>query len=72
MIKNTNIILLILVLGALLFLYNKQENFTMTEQSNEAVQNIASVYADTSGTVSFNNVNITGKIYSPTQKIICN
>ena len=42
--KNTNIILLILVIVALLFLYRKQENFTMTEQSNEAVQNIASVY----------------------------
>ena len=36
--KYRNIIFLILVIGALLFLYNKQENFTMSEQSNEAVQ----------------------------------
>ena len=46
----------------------------MSEQSNEAVQNIASVYADTSGTITVNNLTATGnltvggKIYSPTQK----
>ena len=40
----------------------------MTEQSNEAVQNIASVYADTSGTATFNNITLTCKLYSPTQK----
>jgi len=69
--KNTckNILIVVLLLFVLLlnYKYNKHENFT-TEQSNEAVQNISKVYADTSGTVSFNNVNITGKIYSPTQK----
>ena len=31
----------------------------MTEQSNEAVQNIASVYADTKNMVTFNNINVT-------------
>ena len=50
----------VLVILALLFLYNNQENFTMTEQSNEAVQNIASVYANTSGTITVNNLNATG------------
>jgi len=34
----------------------------MTEQSNEAVQNIASVYAETTGTATFNNVHITGNV----------
>ena len=63
--KNTckNIVIIILLVFVLLLGYQimvKKENFTMTEQSNEAVQNIASVYADTSGTVSFNNLNVTG------------
>jgi len=58
--KNKTIIFLVLVILALLFLYNTQENFTMTEQSNEAVQNIASVYANTSGTITVNNLNATG------------
>jgi len=58
-----NLIIVILLVTVLLFGYQlliKKENFTMTEQSNEAVQNIASVYADTSGTVNFNNLNVTG------------
>ena len=54
------IILIALVCIVIYKLYNKQENFTETVQSNEGVQNIASVYADTTGTVGFNNVNITG------------
>ena len=58
--KNKNILMFVLVILALLFLYNNQENFTMTEQSNEAVQNIASVYANTSGTITVNNLNATG------------
>jgi len=32
----------------------------MTEQSNEAVQNIASVYAETDKTITMNNLNVTG------------
>ena len=42
--------------------------FCKYSESNEAVQNIASVYADTSGTATFNNITVTGKTYSPTQK----
>jgi hypothetical protein len=66
--KNSckNIIIVVLLIFVLLLnyqLYNKRENFTtLTEKSNEAVQNIGKVYADTSGTVSFNNVNITGNL----------
>ncbi len=46
-------------------MYNKRENATsvssstLTSLSNEAVQNIASVYAETTGTVNFNNLNAT-------------
>lgn len=57
--NKTDVIFLLVIIIAILFLYKKQENFTSTE-SNEAVQNIASVYAETSGTVSFNNLNVTG------------
>ena len=45
--------------------YNKQENFAgsiLTPQSNEAVQNIAQVYANSTGIATFNNVNITGNV----------
>ena len=65
--KNTckNIVIIILLVFVLLLGYQimvKKENFTMTEQSNEAVQNIASVYADTSNTATFNNINTTGNL----------
>jgi microcystin-dependent protein len=59
--NKTDVILLLVIIIAIVFLYKKQENFTSAE-SNEAVQNIASVYADTSGTVSFNNAQITGNL----------
>jgi microcystin-dependent protein len=58
MISNTNLFIFAIIVIALIFLYRKQENFTSTE-SNEAIQNIASVYADTSGTATFNNINVT-------------
>lgn len=55
------IILIIIVIG-----YNQQENAESTTASAvysvEAVQNIAKVYADTSGTATFNNINSTGTI----------
>jgi cytoskeletal protein CcmA (bactofilin family) len=58
-----NNILFVVIIGLLILvlykLYNKQENLTLSE---EAVQNIASVYADASGTVTFNNVKITGTL----------
>ena len=65
--KNTckNIVIIILLVFVLLLGYQiivKKENFTMTEQSNEAVQNIASVYSDTSGTITVNNLTATGNI----------
>jgi microcystin-dependent protein len=55
-----------LVIVILIYLiYRLIENFdvsgsVLTRQSNEAVQNIAKIYADASGTVTFNNVSITG------------
>jgi hypothetical protein len=61
MVKTETIIIIVVIIIALFFLYRKQENFT-TSESNEAIQNIASVYSDTSGTVFFNNVTATGNI----------
>ena len=46
-------ILVIILLVIILLLYNKKENFIV---GNEAISNIASVYADVSGTATFNNV----------------
>jgi microcystin-dependent protein len=59
--KN-NIVLLVLAILVIYIgwnMYNKRENMTLSE---EAVQNIASVYAEKSGTVSFNNVKVTGNL----------
>ena len=53
-------ILVIILLVIIILLYNKKENFIV---GNEAINNIASVYADASGTATFNNINILGKIY---------
>ena len=58
----------IIIIALVVFVYMLyiKENMTGSEnttlQSNEAVQNIASVYADTSGTVTFNNVQVTGNV----------
>ena len=46
-------ILVIILLVIIILLYNKKENFIV---GNEAINNIASVYADVSGTATFNNV----------------
>jgi hypothetical protein len=66
---ETNTILLsILVVLVLILLYkdiNKQENITSDSGktlSDEALQNIAKVYSDKDGIVTFNNVKITGKL----------
>jgi len=59
------IVLLIIIIILVMNLYNKKENITSDSGktlSDEALQNIAKVYGDTSGTVSFNNVNITGNL----------
>ena len=58
--KLNNILLIILLCIILYKMYNKHENADSVSSwtlSNEAIQNIASVYADTKGTVNFNNFN---------------
>ena len=50
----------------------KRENLDASGLSNEALQNIASVYADTKNVASFNNVNITGNVnFAQFKGIIC-
>jgi hypothetical protein len=59
------IIIVLLIILILLIVYKKQENagsIGATAYSAEAVQNIAKVYSDTSGTANFNNINVTGKL----------
>ena len=62
--RNNIIIVLIIVLIIVYLLRNRSEHLDSapTPLSNEAIQNIASVYADTKGTTSFNNVNVTGQL----------
>jgi len=67
--EKTHIIIILLILIVVILinkLYNSKENITSTDSgktlSNEAVQNIASVYGDSKNTVTFNNVNITGNL----------
>ena len=55
-------IVIIVILLALLFLYKERENLDASGLSNEALQNIAKVYGDKDGTVTFNNVKITGNL----------
>ncbi len=50
------LIILLLIIVVYLYKYKKTENLTNTE----AVNNIAKVYSDITGTVAFNNANITG------------
>jgi hypothetical protein len=50
------IIALIVILIAILYLYKQQENLDASGLSNEALQNIASVYGNKDGTLTFNNV----------------
>ena len=55
------IFIIILLTLYFLLLHNKQENLVpSTSGSNEALNNIASVYANTTGTISMNNLNATG------------
>jgi hypothetical protein len=63
------LILLIILVGVIFIVFNLRENFDtsgsialFTQKSNEAIQNIAQIYADASGTVVFNNVNAIGMI----------
>jgi hypothetical protein len=55
------IIIGLLIILVVLFLMQKKEHAGSTQAlSNEAVQNIAKVYADTNGTATFNNIKNTG------------
>jgi hypothetical protein len=56
------ILLLLVLVIVIFFMFDLKENFDVTDniftqKSNEAIQNIAKIYADASGTVMFNNVN---------------
>jgi hypothetical protein len=64
------ILILIILVGIIYYLFNLRENFDVTsttpftQKSNEAIQNIAKIYSDATGTVTFNNVNVNGSIVS--------
>lgn len=66
--KNpTTFIVIILALVVFVYmLYIKKENMTGSENttllSNEAVQNIASVYSETNKTITMNNLNVSGNV----------
>ena len=57
-------ILVIIILLLILFwvIGHKEEHLDASTLSTEAIQNIASVYADTKNEAVFNNVKVTGKI----------
>ncbi len=52
---NQKIIIGIIIFFIIIILYKSSENF---ESSSEAVQNIASIYADTNKLATFNNINV--------------
>ena len=69
--KTKHIIIGLLILLVVLFLMQKKEHAGSTASvklSNEAIQNIATIYADTNNTATFNNIkansdlNITGNL----------
>jgi microcystin-dependent protein len=59
------LILVIIIITLILLLQKKSEKFdasvNLTNLSNEAIQNIASLYANTSEEVVFNNIRVTGR-----------
>ena len=64
---NREIIIITLIIILLIFViyYKKQENLsseTSNNLSNEAVQNIASVYGEQTKTLNINNLNVTGNL----------
>jgi hypothetical protein len=60
--KTEHIIIGLIILMVVLFFMQKKEHAGSTQAlSNEAVQNIAKVYADTTGTATFNNTKTTGE-----------
>ncbi len=75
--KTKHIIIALIILIGILFFTQKKEHAGSTPPSsspsapllsNEAVQNIAKVYADTSNTATFNNITVTGEIRLPNWK----
>lgn len=66
--KTKHIIIGLVVILIVLFLVQQKEHAgstpptTIPNLSNEAIQNISKVYADTSNTATFNNINTTGTI----------
>ena len=65
--KTKHIIIGLAILLVILFIVQKKEHAgstppTTPNLSNEAVQNIAKIYADTNNEAVFNNVKITGKL----------
>ncbi len=52
------IIVIILILLILFLLYKNNEHLTLTDTSSEAIQNVAKIYADASGTATFNNIRL--------------
>jgi outer membrane lipoprotein SlyB len=66
--KKIHIIIVLLIILLLIITIRSQSenagtvNSNSKNLSNEAVQNIASVYANTTGTATFNNLRATGKI----------
>ncbi len=58
--KQKYIIIIIIIIVIVLFFYNKSEHLDTTSISNEAIQNIASVYADSKQTATFNNIKSIG------------
>ncbi len=59
--KTKHIIITLIIVLLILFFVQKKEHAGSTPPlSNEAIQNIAKVYADTTGTSTFNNIRATG------------
>ncbi len=59
--RNRDIIIILLVILAVTYyLQQRPENLDASSLSSEAIQNIASVYGNTSGTAVFNNIKVTG------------
>ena len=54
------LIVLVFILVIIVSYSNNKENFAGIPLSNESIQNISSVYANTKETVSVNNLNVTG------------
>lgn len=67
--KTKHIIVSLIIVLVILFFVQKKEHAgtvpapsSTLNLSNEAIQNIAKIYADTNNTATFNNINTIGKI----------